>query len=563
MNKRTVFDLQKESAPKGLVVILESKWSLQYEASRAISNSKFDYKPSGIAYCKNISHVQFCVNYCRNNAIEFRIRSGGHQHEGMSSGNNILIIDLSEIHEIEYIAGKKEAWIPSGKKLENVYQELEEKKYIIPGGGCQSVNVGGLTQGGGWGVSIRKLGFTCDNILEVEMVLANGQIVYPSPSNFPDLFWGLKGGGGGNFGIVTRFRFKLTKLEGTMTSFSLQWKDPKDAKDAILHWMKMQREINHDRNLSTACRMSIEAPPQDEVGAINTILSRMGGQYYGTKKGLEDILKEHFGKLFDKGVFEAKTKHFATEKTIAKAAKSRSVIASKAEPVAQLSLSDAQKYVAELLNPTNPFKELESLMGITLPKEILCKPLGENLPAAPSITCDRPHPHKVTSTFPKQVKQEKADQLDQEIVHRIHTYLSEHCYYKDVARYMSFHCMGGAVTDNPASRAFPYADKPYMLQVQTWWNLSENKSVDENRKNKYDEWVENFRTRLADCIEGAFINFVDKDICGPYEPSKRQAVLTQYYTEENLKKLIIIKQKYDPFNLFNFRLSIPLEYEKS
>lgn len=554
MCKKTVFDLQREGAPKDLVVILESKWSLQYEASRAISNSKFDYKPSGIAYCKNISHVQFCTNYCRNNDIEFRIRSGGHQHEGMSSGNNILIIDLSEIHEITFITNKEEAWIPSGKKLENVYQELEEKEYIIPGGGCQSVNVGGLTQGGGWGASIRKLGFTCDNILEAEMVLANGQIVYPSPTNFPDLFWGLKGGGGGNFGIVTRFRFKLTKLEGAMTSFSLKWEDPNDAKNAILHWMKMQRELDHYRNLSTACRMSIEAP--------NTILSRMGGQFYGTEKKLKNILKKYFGKLFDKGIFEPKTKCFPPKKRTCNVEEDN-LGTSKSEPTAELSLSDAQKYVAELLNPTNPFGELGLIIeNLSSSKENSCKPLGKNLPKAPSVTCDNPHPHKVTSTFPRSVSKKESINLDQEIVNRIHDYLSNSCYYEDVARYMSFHCMGGAVRDNPTGRAFPYADAPYMLQAQTWWNLSNDKSVDDDRKKAYNKWIECFRSSLGDAIHGSFINFVDKDICGPYEPSKRQAILTQYYTEKNLKKLIKIKQKYDPFNLFNFRLSIPLEYKK-
>ena len=188
MSNKTVFDLKQEGAPMDLAVVLQSKWNPQYEAARAISNSKFDYKPSGIAYCKNIRHVQFCINFCNDNNIDFRVRSGGHQHEGMCSGNNLLVIALSEMHEIEYIEGKDEAWIPVGKQLQYVYRELEARNYIIPGGGCQSVNVGGLTQGGGWGASVRKLGFTCDNILEAEMVLANGDIVRVSENNHKKYF---------------------------------------------------------------------------------------------------------------------------------------------------------------------------------------------------------------------------------------------------------------------------------------------------------------------------------------------------------------------------------------
>lgn len=561
MCKKTVFDLQKEGTPQNLVVILKSKWSLQYEASRAISNAKFDYKPSGIAYCKNVQHVQYCINFCRENAIDFRIRSGGHQHEGMCSGNNLLVIDLSEMNQIEYIPDTNEAWLPVGKQLQYVYQELEKKDFIIPGGGCQSVNVGGLTHGGGWGVSIRKLGFTCDNILEAEMVLANGQIVYPSPTNFPDLFWGLKGAGGGNLGIVTRFRFKLTPLKGDMTSFSLVWKNPDDAQDAILHWTKMQRDTQHDLNLSTACRMSLEAPLKDS-GKKNIVLSRMGGQYYGSEADLEEVLRFYFKELFDKGDFNATTKHFkskAEEATITP----KTLEYTQTTPEIGLSLADAQKYVAELLNPTDPMADLKSLFEISFPdKEEKCEPIGKNLPDAPGVTCDRPHPHKVTSCFPKCGNEADGQDSDKELVAAIHKYLSDSCYYKDVSRYMSFHCMGGVITENPSSRVFPYADRPYMLQVQTWWNLSENKSVDENRKVAYKGWVEKFRAAIQPWTEGAFINFVDKDIFGPYEPSKRQEILTAYYTEQNLKKLIPIKKRYDPFNLFNFRLSVPLEYQE-
>lgn len=578
MRQKNVFNLQQEGIAQDLVVILESKWSVQYEASRAISNSKFYYRPSGIAYCKNVGHVQFCVNFCRNNDIMFRIRSGGHQHEGMSSGNNVLIIDLSEIHDITYIDGKDEAWIPAGKQLQYVYQELEAKDYIIPGGGCQSVNVGGLTQGGGWGAHVRKLGLTCDNILEVEMVLANGQVVYPSATNFPDLFWGLKGGGGGNFGVVTRFKFKLTRLEVPMTSFTLEWKKEEEAKPGILKWMAMQRDLEHDRNLSSFCRMSVEEPTSK--GEKNTVLSRMGGLYYGTQTDLENLLKKYFGDLFHAKCFKANTKYFGDkDMPVLEKFEAHEASSSSAQVSSYLSLADAQKYLAEHLNPVNPFPTEESLSFLESTKsdEPVCPPIGENLPTAPSITCDRPHPHKVTSTFPVAVNSTKeAELLDKEMTNRIHDYLTCSCYYKDVSRYMSFHCLGGAVTDHPTERAFPYAKKPYMLQVQTWWNLSENKSIDDKRKVAYDKWVEDFRTYLhtgktdkdcpktptvfeGNCIEGAFINFVDKDIFGPYRPEKRHKILTAYYTEKNLKKLMVIKNKYDPYNLFDFRLSIPLD----
>ena len=122
-SKKSIFNLQQEGTPMGLVVVLQSKWNPQYWEARKISNSKFDLYPSGIAYCKNVNHVQYCINFCRENKLPFRVRSGGHQHEGMSSGNNVLVIALSEINEIEYTKDDNggigdEAWIPVGKQLQ-------------------------------------------------------------------------------------------------------------------------------------------------------------------------------------------------------------------------------------------------------------------------------------------------------------------------------------------------------------------------------------------------------------------------------------------------------------
>ena len=287
MSNKTVFNLQQEGAPMGLVVVLQSKWNPQYWEARKISNSKFDYYPSGVAYCKNVNHVRYCVNFCRDNNIDFRVRSGGHQHEGMSSGDNLLVIALSEINEIEYTKDEDglcgdEAWIPVGKQLQKVYDELETRNQIIPGGGCQSVNVGGLTHGGGWGVSIRKYGMTCDNVLEAEMVLADGRIVYPSATNLPDLFWGLKGGGGGNFGIVTRFKFKLSTLlsveQPEVTTFTCRWTYPEDTLPVIDRWLKMQKEKEFTRNLSAACSMVVSPPDGAEKCLVKI---RMGGLFYG------------------------------------------------------------------------------------------------------------------------------------------------------------------------------------------------------------------------------------------------------------------------------------------
>jgi FAD/FMN-containing dehydrogenase len=120
-----------------------------YDQDRVIANSRFDYYPALIAYCENAEHVACCINFCRTFDVPFRVRSGGHQHEGMCSANDVVLIDLSRMTTIEFVGGDDTlAWIPAGKKLHDVYDQLEVRARIIPGGSCDSVNVGGLRRAG-------------------------------------------------------------------------------------------------------------------------------------------------------------------------------------------------------------------------------------------------------------------------------------------------------------------------------------------------------------------------------------------------------------------------------
>lgn len=529
-----------------LVVVLKSKWNPQYHAAREISNSKFDYKPSGIAYCKNVTHVQYCINFCRENEIPFRVRSGGHQHEGMSSGDDVLVIALSEMYEIEYTKDKDgelgdEAWIPVGKKLQDVYDELETRNQIIPGGGCQSVNVGGLTHGGGWGVSIRKYGMTCDNVLEAEMVLADGQVVYPSASNHPDLFWGLKGGGGGNFGIVTRFKFKLRTLlsekQPHVTTFTYEWKKQEDTLEVMACWLKMQTNEALNRDLSATCTMSVSPSDDDNPSSVKI---RMGGLFYGSSAVLKDLLAEYFPAIL---LSEDKVEAKFEEKTYKPKLEKQLYTLDSALENTEVSFVAAQAYLADFLNPVAP---AASALSKNAPS-----PDDKKLPAPPTVTCDAPHPHKITSGFPKV----GVDHF--ELAKKIHAYLAATEYRADVNQYMSFCCMGGAAYDNPAQRAFPWSDRPYVLQVQAWWNLSGDLKKDADRAKKYDAWVSDFRAAIQSDIEGAFINFVDQHLVeNPHTPEGKLELLKFYYGD-NLPKLQQVKAQYDPAALFEFGMSIP------
>ncbi|MBL4605502.1 MAG: FAD-binding protein [Flavobacteriaceae bacterium] len=535
----------KNHAPKGLVII-EQKDSL-YHYARVISNTRFGDQPNAIAYCKNASHVQYCINFSRDHKRTFRVRSGGHQHEGMCSGNGVIIIDLSEMNEIEYVKDNEcEAWIPVGKQLESVYKELEKRNQTIPGGGCQSVNVGGITHGGGWGYSIRKLGMTCDNILEAEIVLANGCIETISEHHLSNLFWSLKGGGGGNFGVVTRFKFKLSWLTSKVTSFTLTWTEPNETKAVIKKWMDLHTltgELELNPALSSSCTMIIIDPEKKKFrgGQVSLVHGRMGGQFYGSKNELVKLLRKYFDKYIPR------KRDFTLLKEVSYDVKKKILIDTHDESLS--SLARHQSVVANFLNPTTtPEKGLE-----------VSKKCGDRdlriLPNAPASTCDRPHPHKISSSFPKNYEKED----NKKMVEQIYEFLSKSCYYGDVNKYMSFHCLGGVVRENTNQSVFAFPEKPYLLQIQCWWDDISNAFTNQTRNEEYVKWVADFRFGLSPLTEGSFINFVDKDLVkNPETPIGRLKLLEIYYGEKNLKKLREFKSEYDAENLFEFEMSIPL-----
>ncbi|WP_420573505.1 FAD-binding protein [Kordia sp.] len=518
-----------------------------YHYARVISNTRFGKMPASIAYCKNAKHVQYCLKQCRKNNIPFRVRSGGHQHEGMCSANKVIIIDLSEMHTLpDFDKDTKKLWIPAGKQLGQVYAELAEKGKTIPGGGCQSVNVGGLTQGGGWGVSVRKFGLTCDSVTKIEVVLANGDIVEASKDKYADLFWALKGGGGGNFGIVTRFEFKLVSILPVTTNFELRWEKPSEIKDVITKWAELHsKKGGIDEALSATCNMQIVKVKGKKKSEVH---GRMGGKFYGSKVELSKLLIQYFGDLAKNKITDETFKE--TPKGYSDATNKKAFLATSIDTKAEKLYADYaanQRALIDFINPvgniqyvrSNESKKCEKLDLTVLPD------------SAPTSTCDQPHPHKVSSSFPKD------DVNHRELVEAIYNYLKDSCYYADVNMYMSFHCMGGAVTRNAGNNAFGYAHKPYMLQIQAWWDDVSNAFTNEGRNKVYVKWVKDFRKSISTHTEGAFINFVDKTLVKDIKDDEnRLKLLKIYYTEENLEKLRKIKTKYDPDNLFSFEMSI-------
>lgn len=186
-----------------------------YNNTRKVYNAMIDKHPGLFAMCENVEDVQACVNFGRDNNVLVAIRGGGHNGGGLGLCNDGLVIDLSGIKFVEVNTSNNTVKVGGGNIWNEVDAATHEFGLAIPSGMVSSTGVGGLTLGGGVGYLSRKYGLTIDNLLEADMVLADGSFVTVNAKQNTDLFWAIRGGGG-NFGVVTSFTFQAHLLKTVM-----------------------------------------------------------------------------------------------------------------------------------------------------------------------------------------------------------------------------------------------------------------------------------------------------------------------------------------------------------
>jgi FAD/FMN-containing dehydrogenase len=178
-----------------------------YDTVRALYNGMIDKKPRAIARCVDVADVIAAVNQGRDQGLLIAIRGGGHNGPGLGSCDDGLMIDLSLMKSVRVDPQAKTVRVDPGCTAGDVDHATYAFGLAVPFGIVASTGVAGLTLGGGTGYLTRQHGLTIDNLLEVDMVLADGSVVTANERQHPDLFWAVRGGGG-NFGVVTSFLFK-------------------------------------------------------------------------------------------------------------------------------------------------------------------------------------------------------------------------------------------------------------------------------------------------------------------------------------------------------------------
>lgn len=235
---------------------LITKTDSDYDNIRSIWNGMIDRHPSLIAQCRGAADVINCIQFINETNSDFSIRSGGHHIAGNCIQDNGLMIDLSTMNSVFVDSEKRIAYVEPGATLGDIDHETQQFGLATSLGINSTTGIAGLTLGGGFGWLSRKHGMTVDNLIAAEIVTANGESIRVSEDENADLFWAIRGGGG-NFGIVTRFEFKLHPV-GPQTFSGLIVLPFDNAKTTLQKYREYTKDLPDELSVWAVVR---KAPP--------------------------------------------------------------------------------------------------------------------------------------------------------------------------------------------------------------------------------------------------------------------------------------------------------------
>lgn len=467
-----------------------------WERARRVFNARIDpaaVEPRIIVFVQNADDVKHAIAYARANGLPLRIRCGGHSYEGYSLVRDGLVIDVTDINHVVLDPRTGQVTVGAGARCLDVAERLAAANRVLPLPTFASVGVAGATLGGGAGIASRKFGLTVDNLVSTTMVAADGRLLTASATENADLFWALKGGGGGNFGVVTEFVF-TTHRARNVAAFQASW-----------DWAQFEAVVDAWQ------RWASEAEP--EMTAILDLRADgkllMFGQYtpdsnegwFGLKAKLELLLGQVPILKQLSGTFRA-----------ANAVLGRffSRVAPATSEARLIPLAIANRVFAQV-KPQDPDwrRQLREQQIFKSTSSFAFEPLP---PAALGTL------RAAIEASPRRAGETNFDQ--------------------DMVRLLPG---GGAPAQMPPETSAIAARRArILLQYDAYWD-----NPDDNAANT--KWVEDMRRDLGPYTQGAYINYHDGLLEDP---------LLSYHGA-TLRRLVTIKAKYDPDNVFNYPHSVP------
>ncbi|CAN1226589.1 Berberine bridge enzyme-like 2 [Linum grandiflorum] len=260
-------------------------------------------RPLFIVAPTHLSHIQSTILCCKTHSLQLRIRSGGHDYDGLShdyegvsyvSNSPFFILDMFNLRGIQIDAADQSGWVQAGATLGELYYAISRKSNLLafPAGVCPTVGVGGHLSGGGYGNLLRKYGLSVDHIVDAQIVDANGKFLDSKAAMGEDLFWAIRGGGGASFGVVITYKIKLVPVPATVTVFRVEKYLEQNATDMVYQWQFVAPKTTNDLFM----RMLLQpVSSKTKKGSLTT--ASIQSLYLGKADEVVSLLNKDFPEL--------------------------------------------------------------------------------------------------------------------------------------------------------------------------------------------------------------------------------------------------------------------------
>ncbi|KAJ8758570.1 hypothetical protein K2173_000291 [Erythroxylum novogranatense] len=269
---------------------------LEFSIQNLRFNTTTTPKPLLIVTPTTLSHIQASITCSRKHGLQVRVRSGGHDLEGLSYISYTLpfiIIDLINLRDISLDLSNRHAWVQAGATIGELYYALIKttRTLAFPAGDCPSVGLGGHISGGGYGNLMRKYGLATDNVIDAQLIDVNGRILNRS-SMGEDVFWAIRGGGGNTFGVVVAWKINLVPVPPTVTVFTVRTTEEKNATKLVHRWQYIANKLPEDLYILAFVEKTNSGP-----GGSLTKEAKFTGLFLGGINELLQLVEQRFRDL--------------------------------------------------------------------------------------------------------------------------------------------------------------------------------------------------------------------------------------------------------------------------